>query len=308
MRIHDLIAVLDGTHSRAPVPEVQMVPIAGLTAVMSAAARPILRLPQSRRDHLLETANRLRLQEACLPLATLLPAKAGDALSHDGAARFLLANQPALARLMQLHAGQVQIQITVNWDESQVLTRFRTSPEISPLFADQKTTPQKLGAAVAQLGQRLAQDISLILEPVSTEIATLPLAPGIVWNAALLLPHSRLEALSAAVEAVDAIWSDGFRIRQIGPAPIGSFVSLGLTPISGREAVRILEKFGSSVGSTRRASLMRAAQDGTLRDTIRAEALIAEAAARLPDPEAGFSLIRQHGEGGFVGSPQQEVA
>jgi len=125
------------------------------------------------------------------------------------------------------------------------------------------------------------------------------------------VPLSGLEALSGVVEAIDAIWSEGLQIRQIGPAPVGSFVTLELDRISGPQAKKALIAFGSSAGpaAERRAALLAAMDDMALREAIRAEARIAEAAARLPIPAAGFSLARIRAEGLSGGiAPQRAVA
>lgn len=309
MRNHNLVAVLDGMYAVAPDAEVQMVPHGGLTAILTTAPQPVIRLPQSRRDVLLEAASRLRMQEACLPLATLLPAQANCPLSPDGAVRFLQANQPQLTRLMRQFAGQVQMQISVSWDEAGVLTRFRNTAELAPLFAQSNATPQMLTQAVSRLASRLSLEISQILAPVSTDIAALPLAPSVLWNGAILVPPSQLAALCVAVETVDAIWSEGLHIRQIGPAPIASFVSLELEHISAHKAKGALDRFGPSGIVGRRAGLFAAKDNITLREAVRHDTRIAEAAARLTGLGAGFFLVRIRSEGASASAmPQQEVA
>ena len=304
MREYDLVAVLDGTHGSPPVPEVQMVTHDGLTGVLAAAPRPVMRLLQSRREIMLEAATRLSWQEACMPLGTLLPAQANCSLSHGGAVAFLQANQPQLSRLMRRFAGHVQVQVTVSWQEDGVLARFRDSPELAPLFTEGLSTPAALTEAITRLSSRLSQGIGYQLASVGTEIARLPVTSSVLWNGAVLVPLSGLEALSGVVEAIDAIWSEGLQIRQIGPAPVGSFVTLELDRISGPQAKKALKAFGSSANhaAERRAGLLAAMDDMALREAIRAEARIAEAAARLPIPAAGFSLARIRAEGLSSGS------
>ncbi len=311
MREYDLVAVLDGTHGSPPAPEVQMVTHGGLTAVLAAAPRPAMRLLQSRREMMLEAATRLRWQEACLPLGTLLPAQANCSLSHGGAVAFLQANQPQLSRLMRRFAGHVQVQVTVSWQEDGVLARFRDSPELAPLFTEGRSTPAALTEAITRLSSRLSEGIGHQLASVGIEISQLPVTSSVLWNGAVLVPLSGLEALSGVVEAIDAIWSEGLQIRQIGPAPVGSFVTLELDRITGPQAKKALNAFGSSAGhaAERRAALLAAMDDMTLREAIRAEARIAEAAARLPIPAAGFSLARIRAEGLSGGiAPHRAVA
>lgn len=307
MRQHDLIAVLDGTHHAAPMQEMLMVPQDGLTAVLCATPRPAFRMPKSRRDVLSSAAQFLRLQESCLPLGTVLPAEANASLCVEGTSRFLQANQPVLSRLMQRFSGQVQVQVTVRWDESSVLVHFRDTPEIAPLFTATKPTPQMLTQAIGQLAQRLSAQIDDLLSPVATEMSPLPIAPGVLWNGVVLVAGHSLDALSSAVEAIDAIWTEGFQIRQIGPAPIASFALIGVEQVSGTRATDALRRFG--LATARRTSLMAAVADARAREEIRVEAIVAEAAARLSHPEHGFALLRVRNDGSSaVGPARQEVA
>ena len=110
MREFDLVGILDGMHTVAPLPELQMVPHDGLTAVLTALSRPAMRLPKSRKQVLMDTAVRLRWQEACMPLGTILSARPDSTLTRDGADAFLTANRQQLARVMQRFGGLVQVQ------------------------------------------------------------------------------------------------------------------------------------------------------------------------------------------------------
>lgn len=296
MAVFDLIGVLNGAQPTAPAPEVQMVVYQGQTVVMAASPRPLMRLPQSRRDHLIEVAARLRLQEVCMTLGTFLPAQQGNALSRQDAAAFLAANQPELADLMIRFGAQVQVQVTVSWAEDGVLAQFRQSSELAPIFGRGTVQPQELAAAVGRLAQRLSADIAAELAGVTTDIVTLPVAPGILWNGAVLVSRSNLGTLDQAVEAIDAIWSDGLTIRQIGPAPISSFASVQLEPVSRRQIEQALDRFDLKTGWTsadlaqaRRRALMSLEPDahGADREATRAQARIAASAARLA--AAGFA-------------------
>lgn len=299
MRTHDLIAILDGAHPKPPHPALQMLPDAGITAVLAARPRPVLRLPQGRADLLAEAAERLRLQEACLPLATLLPVQPGASLSLAGCGRFLQANQPLLAQLMQRYTGLVQVQITLRWQEEAVLTRFRDHPAVAALFTMPQPGPQHLVDAVSNLSVSLSARITDLLSRAAMEVITLPVAPSVLWNGVVLLPRTALSGLDTAVEKIDAIWSEGFTIRQIGPAPIASFALITLEPVTAAEVARARAAFGAapSVHAGLRAGLMAAGDNAALREGLRRQARIAEAAARLSTSDAGFALAGVRSEG-----------
>ena len=298
MAVYDLIAVLDGAHETAPVPDLQMVVHHGLTAVLGATPRPLIRLPQTRRDALAEVATRLRWQEACMTLGTLLPLQPGTALTLDAAAAMLAANRPDLTDTIARFAGHVQSQVTVSWAEDRVLAHFRHSPELAPIFASKTVDPAGLRLAVTNLALRLSTAIGAHLALVATDIAPLPAPAGILWNGAVLLPRSALSSLDRAVEAIDALWSEGLTIRQIGPAPISSFATLHIEPVTRRQIDWALDRFNLTRGCTqadvhraRRQALVSLGPDshGAERDAIRTQARIAEAAERLA--QAGFNRV-----------------
>jgi hypothetical protein len=290
MALFELIGLVCNSHPVSPVPELQMVVYNDQTAVLSAAPKPFLRLPKGRRDHLIEVAERLRRQEDCMALGTFLPVQQGSALTKDGAKALLVANQPELAGLFARFAGLVQLQITVSWDEKDVLARFCHSRELAPIFQRGHVDPKELGLAIAALATRLSGAIAAELSAVASDIVELPVTTGILWNGAVLVPHAQLAALDQAVEAIDAIWSEGLKIRQIGPAPISSFVTLKLEPVTRKQIDRALERFRLQTGwasadlaQARRLALksLGPESDSAAREAIREQARIAEAAARL---------------------------
>ena len=312
MKEFDLIAVIAGQHPMPPLPDLQMVPHGGMTAVMTTAPRPVLRLPQSRRQTLVEAATRLAWQEACMPLGTVLPARQDSPLTLDAAVDFLTANHPFLTHLMQRFKGLAQVQVTVSWTESGVLTRFRDAPELATVFAATAIQPEALASAVQNLANRLAGGIGQGLAAVSVETAALPLAPAMLWNGAVLVPLAQMDALNSAVEAVDAIWPEGLQIRQIGPAPAGSFATLALERVSQRQIATAMAAFGlaslaevDQLAARRRDRLMTTTE-ADQRDGLRRQADLVAAAARLPMAK-GFSWAGVWAEG--LSAPQQrEVA
>ena len=306
MREFDLIAVLDGTHSTPPLPSMQMVVAEGLTAVLSAVPRPVIRLPQSRRNHLLDAATRLGWQEACMTLATTLPAGQNCALTLPGAARFLAANRPFLADLLGRFAGLVQVQVTVSWQAQGVLKRFCHEPELAPIFARGATDAADLTNAVRSLAARLGTMISDRLAAAAVDTALLPVTEDVLWNGAILVPQRAIMAVDTAVQAIDAIWPEGLLIRQIGPAPVGSFALLQLEKVSPRQFEDALHRFGmrtkadfADLAAARRGHLMETAAqaDPALRELIRRQSRLVQAAARLDDPARGFALCHCRAEG-----------
>lgn len=316
MRAFDLIAVLDGTHADAPIAGVQMVATAGLTAVLGTVPRPLMRLPQSRANQLQATAARLALQEACMTRATLLPVRQDRCLTRAGASAFLLANQPVLKNLMQRFKGLAQVQVTVSWNAPGVLQRFSHEVELAPIFARGSATSADLAEAISRLATRLGGIIAGILAKVAVDMAPLPLTEDVLWNGALLVPLAALPALDHAVEAVDAIWSDGLRIRQIGPAPVASFALLEVDPVSPGQVAAALAQLGlhglpapRDLAAVRRQHLMAVPAGPQDREAIRLAAQIVEAAARLPEPGMPLTLCRIWAEGQAISSaPAREVA
>jgi hypothetical protein len=309
MREFDLIAVLDGTHIQPPMPGLQMVQAAGLTAVLSGVPRPLMRLPQSRATQLGETATHLTWQEACMARTTILPARQGCGLSLDGAAGFLVANHPILQANLTRFAGRTQLQITVSWKASEVLKRFCHEPELAPVFARTSVTAQDLTAAITALAQRLGRIIGDGLDQVAEDVATLPLAQDVLWNGALLVPAAALADLDAAVEAVDAIWPEGLQIRQIGPTPISSFALIEAEPVSTAQISSALGRLGlrgmpdaTMLAAARRQRLLETPDAGE-HETIRRAAQIVGTAARLPDPGKGLILCHIWAEGQATSQP-----
>lgn len=311
MHIYDLIGVLDGNHTTPSHPEIRLLPEAGMTAVLSPRSPCDATLPTDQTSCLSEAARRLALQESCLPLSTLLPVQRTYGLTQLQARRFLLANQPFLANLLRRHAGLVQVQVTVRWREEVALDHFRNHPAIRPLFALARLNSKNVIDAVTELSADLCRQIEGYLLPRATERIALPVTRSILWNGVLLLPLGRLSDLDDAIEQIDAIWSDGFAISQIGPAPIASFALVTLETVTPAQVAQANAIFRTapSIQWGLRAGLKAAGQNAEKRDSIRLLARIAEAAARLPTPEEGLSLAGLRTEGHSIAiNTQQAVA
>lgn len=128
MAEHDLIGILEGIHTAPPSDDLLFLPHQGLTAVLSAAPRPLMRLALTRRAVLSALSARLALQDSCLPLATFLPAAPEAHVAPEAAAALIDANRPFLFEQIARHHGLVQYQIQVDWAEDRVLDRFRAAP------------------------------------------------------------------------------------------------------------------------------------------------------------------------------------
>lgn len=309
MATFDLLGVLEGNHVKPPLPGLRMIGQDGLTAVLSAQPRPILRLPQGRKAQLLALADRLRAQEACLALGTFLPASPLAHLSPETAVLFLDANRPFLFDQVARFAGLVQYQLQVAWDEPQVLARFRDHADIAPLFAG-PLQPEAIPLAVSRLAEGLGREI---LDHLATalEVQPLPRVPGLLWNGALLIPRSGEAELERALQRIDAIWTEGFTLRLTGPAPIVSFCTLDLEAVSAAQIDWALDRFGlasiaqaAEVPGIRRRLLMANAE---AREEVDFQARVIEAAARLRGHK-GFALARARADGETLFSPLREVA
>lgn len=315
MSEHDLYGILAGEHHTPPAPGMRFVVGYGLTAVLAAKPEPVMRLPQSRKAQLTALAERLRAQEACMSLGTLLPAGPRTRLSPDQARILLQANQLALHEQIALFAGLVQYQLQIAWAEDRVLERFRHEPELRPLFdngplRDAAEIPRAVTRLATRLGDGITMDLAFC-----EELLPLPLAPGLLWNGALLLPLSAADPLDKALLAIDALWPEGLTLRLTGPAPILSFCMLDLEAVSPAQVEEALQLFGlhsltqmADLPAARRRLLM--SQEETLgREEIDLAMRWLEAAARLEELRGSFLLCHFRAEGEALSRPlAREVA
>ena len=174
---------------------------------------PILRAT-GRRAALQAAAEHARLLEGLMAYGTVLPALAGQRLRASEVPRLIAANLPTLARLDDRLSGRAQYQVSVTWQADRALARFGT--------------PQGCASAtsLAALASDLRERIGAQLVAAAAESLALPVADGLIANHAVLIESTAEAALDAAVERIDAIWSEGFTVRMIGPYPAVSFVSL----------------------------------------------------------------------------------
>ncbi|MEL6620760.1 MAG: GvpL/GvpF family gas vesicle protein [Pseudomonadota bacterium] len=292
MRSHELICVVAGGDIPPPDDLTQCVHAGPYTAVLSSAPRPAMVLPMSRKTAMTQAAERQKVYEALLPSGTVLAAKPQQWMQLDQAAAFLTCNAPVFDDLCAWLDAKVQFQITVAWDEKNVLGHFRDAPEIAPLFSAEQATAPMLEHALARLRNRLAGQVRHLLDTVVTDIIALPITDGMLCNLVALVPASEEEQLDRCIEQIDAIWSEGLNIRQIGPSAAGSFALLDLDWIAAETVDAACARLSLSVGASaeerrtaRRRALISAQHDAS---EIRLAARIVDAAQHAS--KAGFHL------------------
>lgn len=299
MTRHDLIAVVAAPGMPAWPKELAAMGHQGLWAVHRNIPAPRMRLPESRKARLRGAAEHQRLLEALMPYGTVMPVAQGTALARSELTPFLRANAARLLKVAAPLEGQVQFQVSVLWDAPRVLDRFRHAPELAPLFAAAPVSPAALGAAVTSLARRLGREMADGLTSVASEALELPLGEDMLCNLALLVPSREAALVDLAVERIDALWTEGLKIRQIGPAPAGSFATLRLDWQSPAQVRKAHDLFGLLPGDGQDLKPLRKRlmTDGTHpADTIRAaEACIH--AIRAAGDVRGVHLARLWREG-----------
>lgn len=120
-----------------------------------------------------------------------------------------------------------------------------------------------------------------------------------LWNVAALVPARSEVLLDAALAQIDAIWTEGLTLRVTGPAPMMSFCTIALDPVTPAQVAWALDRFGlaaldeiEGLAATRRRLLHALAADGEDRAALDHQARLIAAAARLEDPQRPFALCR----------------
>jgi hypothetical protein len=160
--------------------------------------------------------------------------------------------------------------------------------------ADEAALTAVATALRARIGERLAAT--------GAELAPLPVAGDILSNSAVLIPRSAEPVLDGAVSDIDAIWTEGFSVRVIGPYPAVSFASFGIDRADRATVRDAMSAFGLPRGFTeedlkvaRRALLMRAEADR--REALVRQAEILACVARLGSAQAPVLVARVWSEG-----------
>lgn len=308
----EILALLPGDPVVPRSPDYDATALRDFTAVTIPATPPWIAGPALRRHRLKSASRRQRWLEQLMTSATVLPFAPGHTLERDEIERMIIANSEMLGDLVTRLGGKVQYQVTVSWSENEVLHRFRSAPEIAPLFDAGAVSGGAVAGAVSRLASRLSQVMAARLDAVAVDCTELPLEQGALLNAVLLIQDGREAALDAVLEEIDGIWPEGLRIRQIGPGPAVSFATLRLVRQRPSDVTRALTCLG--LKSLEGAEEIGAARNRLLRDPasdaneIRTAARIATAAARLGRTDRAFHLIDLWSEGRSVQSGLEQVA
>ncbi len=214
---HEIIAILPCETDALPE-GLTCVAAKGATAVLAPAPSWTERLTGGPKHTAVRHHSRL---EALMPLGPVLPFAAGIACEPDEAALLLTLDAPLITRLAAEIGPRRHFQLSLAWDESQVLAAFRDSSELAPLFSGAPVTPDAMRCAIAALADRLNATALRLLEPVVEDPIEQPRAPGCLLNVVFLMRSDDEPRLDAVLEAIDALWTEGLRLRLVGPsAPI----------------------------------------------------------------------------------------
>ncbi|MDX8348468.1 GvpL/GvpF family gas vesicle protein [Cognatiyoonia sp. IB215446] len=284
MKNFELYALTPRTSKLPKVDGLQYLHMSTYSAIMSVKAQKAMALPKSRQQILSAAAMRQAQLEKCMEADPLIICRPQFFISQEHLPGLVSANRPLLDRLGARLKGKVQYQITVNWNEEAVLDKFRDSPELRGLFKKRQVTPTTLARSTSELRKRLVSQIETQLSRLSDQVIDLPAMPDMLFNAVILLARAQIPELDAAVEAVDDIWTEGFQIKQIGPAPAASFALLDPKPIDAGEIDAALKHLDlqrpldeSTVARARRETLLNVPQQA---DYTKRCAEIAAAMAR----------------------------
>lgn len=188
--------------------------------------------------------------EALLALGPVLPCPAGTACTAEEAALLLALDAPLIARLAHEIGPRRHYQLTLDWDAPQVLGAFRTSPELAPLFTGAPLTPEALRDGVAALADRLRATAMRLLAPAIEDPLDQPRGADSLLNLVFLLPPEAEPRLEAALEAIDALWTEGLRLRLVGPSAPFSHALIEIDRADAAALKRAADLLGLAPGAT----------------------------------------------------------
>lgn len=291
MRLREVVAVLEG-HPPSVLPE-------GTEAICEAGLTPILGMPpgllSGRRALLEHAACRQAVLERLMAFGTVLPVLTGNCLTPAEAAAALAANSPRLRQELRRLAGRVQFQVLVQWHAA--LVPKRTDPD----------------ETAEDLRLRFTHRIADALARVAERHVNLPLREDMLANQALLLLQTRTDDLDRSLEQIDALWTEGLRIRRIGPSPPVSFASLNFRRVSSAAIRRARHRFDLEgpvdpirLRALRRDLLLRASE--AERAEILAAAAVLDLLTRCAASGGDLHLVRIWSEGQAVPSDLEDAA
>ena len=238
-----LLAIVHGPARQSP-DDLSAVPCGAFTAFFDTTKR----VRKIGRKAVLRYAVRRQAQlEQLLPVGTVLPALQGVMLPQGDVAQAIGANIEELTGLSDRLVGRVQYQISVSGDPQAALVRLAAP---GTAFSGCKNPDE--------LAQRFGAYSRELLDPIAAELSALPLTEGTFANMAVLVDVARVAELDRALERIDALWSDGLRIRQIGPSPAVSFASIGFKRVGAGQLRAARKRLGLLAPETRRDDILRA--------------------------------------------------
>lgn len=309
---YELLALFAGDHTAFSDAELVTVASGGYTAVFLPRSHKQLLGQTMRRNRLLSAAKRQAHLEKFMSKGTVLPFAPATVLDPRETVALIASNAEVFGTLLERLRNRVQYQISVEWEESRVLEQFRDAPEISPLFSKSSVSGQTVSAAVTKLADRLGQDIASRLSSIACEFSELPRQRGLIANCVILINDTREPDLDAVLNAIDAIWSDGLRIRQIGPGPAVSFATLTLQRFGKRDLARAHRVL--KLADRPSSGEIRDARQRLLRDAsatvceVRMAARLALAAHKTGDPAEPIHIVDIWSEGGATIGDLERVA
>ncbi len=265
MKTYDLIALLKAPPGGVSTEGLDIVSHAGFSAVLCPmSSGPFWKLGRKR---LLDgSVRRQQIIENLMQYGPVVPVLPGTKITLRDVPGMIASNLALLDRLHGDLDGCVQFQVTVEWNEDGAAERFGFDT-----FEARRETARDLSTQCADL-----------LDRVALERLEMPIAGAAISNNAVLIEAARESDLDTAVEAIDSIWSEGLRIRQVGPSPAVSFASVGLRRADRADIDAALKNFGLSqvpdperLRPLRREALRNAAEAERARIKRNAEILVA---------------------------------
>lgn len=281
MATKDLIALIPGTlpgalQTSLPKP-LSVHSVGDWTAVM---ARTNFAKRLSQKAAIKHAHTRQTWLEILMGAGTVIPAMPGTRLAPAALEAMITCNAPLLEKLRVQLADRVQYQITLRCDI-----------DAAAQILGANAGPFQGLTAGAMLQPVLSADVHDRLTGLrGCDVIELPVTGDLVVNCAVLLPQAQEYALDQIMEDIDALWTAGFALRQIGPSPAVSFASFGLKHVSVKllkEAAAMLDiDVSSSTDQIRAARQARLRQTGAQADQLREAAALLTMGRSMVTPSA----------------------
>jgi len=268
----ELVAIVEGDLP-LPLPEELTachLPEQGMSAILAAppAMAEAVSRDEFRRSLLEVAALRQARLEALAAFGTVLPIAPGTAVPPD-LDSFVRANAPTLRDGIGRVRGRVQFQVVAGWHRARAAARFAASPELAALPQDAREAERD--AALGRLAGRIGDAIALRLAGLACDAIRLPRGTEDLANLALLVEAKAVRELEATLEEIDSVWTEGLRLRLIGPAPAISFALARIEVAAPDAAAAAAEMLGldpsgvpdtAALAAQRRSALRKAAAQG----------------------------------------------